>query len=156
MNKLIKTAALAFAATGFAAVAAPAAAFEVPQTSASAILGAPGAGTGLHTAFNGGSLDEALSYNRGRYDRYDRRNDRRYARDNRNRRAEPVRTWRGRDGRVRCEKKDGTVGLLVGGAAGALLGREIDRSGDRALGTVLGAAGGALLGNEIAGGTKCR
>jgi hypothetical protein len=35
-------------------------------------------------------------------------------------------TWRGRDGRYRCRRSNGTTGLLVGGAAGALIGREID------------------------------
>ena len=72
---------------------------------------------------------------------------------------EPVyrdtRVWRGRDGRVYCRKRDGTTGLIVGGALGALLGREIDTRGDRTLGTVLGAAGGALLGREIDRG-RCR
>ena len=66
---------------------------------------------------------------------------------------EPVyrdtRVWRGRDGRIYCRKRDGTTGLIIGGALGALLGREIDTRGDRTLGTVLGAAGGALLGREI-------
>ncbi len=74
--------------------------------------------------------------------------------------GEPVyrdtRVWRGRDGNYRCEKRDGTTGLIIGGAVGALLGREIDRRGDRTLGTVLGAAGGALLGKELTGGTRCR
>ena len=36
-------------------------------------------------------------------------------------------TWRGRDGRYRCRRPDGTTGLIVGGAAGALIGREIQR-----------------------------
>jgi hypothetical protein len=59
------------------------------------------------------------------------------------------RYWRDRDGRYRCKRDDGTVGLIVGGALGALLGREIDGGRDRTVGTVLGAAGGALLGREI-------
>ncbi|QFT76023.1 glycine zipper 2TM domain-containing protein [Erythrobacter sp. THAF29] len=66
-----------------------------------------------------------------------------------------TRVWRGRDGRVYCRKRDGTTGLIVGGALGALLGREIDTRGDRTLGTVLGAAGGALIGREIERG-RCR
>ena len=66
-----------------------------------------------------------------------------------------TRVWRGRDGRVYCRRSDGTTGLIVGGALGALLGREIDSRGDRSLGTILGAAGGAILGREIERG-RCR
>lgn len=58
-------------------------------------------------------------------------------------------TWRGADGRVYCRKRNGTTGLIVGGAAGALAGRAIDTRGERATGTILGAAAGALLGREI-------
>ena len=58
-------------------------------------------------------------------------------------------TWRDSQGRVRCRKKNGTVGLLVGGAAGALAGRAIDTRGERTTGTVIGAAAGALLGRKI-------
>ena len=39
-----------------------------------------------------------------------------------------VRYWRGQDGRYYCKRGNGTVGLLVGGAAGALVGREIQRN----------------------------
>ncbi len=58
-------------------------------------------------------------------------------------------TWRGRDGRVYCRRSNGTVGLIVGGAAGALVGRAIDGGRSRTTGTVLGAAAGALIGREI-------
>lgn len=58
-------------------------------------------------------------------------------------------TWKDSRGRLRCRKSDGTVGLIVGGAAGALAGRAIDTRGERTTGTVLGAAAGALLGREI-------
>ena len=59
----------------------------------------------------------------------------------------------------RCS--DGTTGAIVGGAAGALLGREIARSGNRGryyyrnrggdgtTGAILGGAIGALIGNEV-------
>ncbi|WP_379549704.1 glycine zipper 2TM domain-containing protein [Qipengyuania sp. DGS5-3] len=61
-----------------------------------------------------------------------------------------TRVWRGRDGRYYCKRKNGTTGLLIGGAAGALLGREVaGRNGDRTLGAILGAAGGAILGRSI-------
>ena len=59
-------------------------------------------------------------------------------------------TWQGRDGRTYCRRSNGTVGLVVGGAAGALVGRSIDGGRHRTTGTVLGAAAGALIGREIA------
>jgi outer membrane lipoprotein SlyB len=58
-------------------------------------------------------------------------------------------TWRGRDGRTYCRRSNGTTGLIVGGAAGALIGRELDGGRSRTTGTVLGAAVGALLGREV-------
>jgi hypothetical protein len=68
------------------------------------------------------------------------------------------REWRGNDGRLRCRKPNGTTGLVVGGVAGALVGRTIDSGGDRTLGTVLGGVGGALAGRAIERGGKrsCR
>ena len=59
------------------------------------------------------------------------------------------RVWRGADGRVYCRKPNGTTGLIVGGAAGVLVGRQIDSRGSRTTGTVLGAAVGALLGRHV-------
>jgi uncharacterized protein YcfJ len=60
------------------------------------------------------------------------------------------REWRGRDGRTYCRKKNGTTGLVIGAAGGALLGRAVDTRGERTTGTVLGAVAGALAGREIA------
>lgn len=57
--------------------------------------------------------------------------------------------WQDSDGRYRCKRPDGTTGLIVGGAGGALVGRAIDTRGERATGTILGAAAGALLGRRI-------
>src|SRR3546814_14022250 len=65
------------------------------------------------------------------------------------------REWRGRDGRTYCRKSDGTVGLLIGGAAGALAGRAIDTRGERTKGKVLGADAGARIGNEVAHKRRC-
>lgn len=69
-------------------------------------------------------------------------------------------TWRGSDGRVHCRKSNGTTGLIVGGAAGALAGREIAGRGSRTTGTVLGVAVGALLGRHVQrnviSGRRCR
>jgi len=67
------------------------------------------------------------------------------------------RIWRGNDGRYYCRRDNGTTGLIIGGAVGALLGRELDGGHDRTLGTIIGAAGGALLGREVdRGDLKCR
>jgi hypothetical protein len=83
--------------------------------------------------------------------RGDQRASRYYTSDN------GVRYWRGDDGRYYCKRSNGTTGLIVGGAAGALAGRAIDTQGDRATGTILGAAAGALLGREVARGpVRCR
>lgn len=66
------------------------------------------------------------------------------------------REWRGRDGRTYCKKSNGTTGLIIGGAAGALAGRAVDTRGERTTGTLLGAAGGALLGKSIDSKRTCR
>ncbi|QNE04442.1 glycine zipper 2TM domain-containing protein [Croceicoccus marinus] len=67
------------------------------------------------------------------------------------------RYWRGDDGRYHCKRDDGTTGLIIGAAGGALLGREIDGGRDRTTGTVLGAAAGALIGRAIdRGDARCR
>ncbi|HEX7752105.1 MAG TPA: glycine zipper 2TM domain-containing protein [Novosphingobium sp.] len=67
------------------------------------------------------------------------------------------RIWRGRDGRYHCRRSNGTTGLIIGGAVGALVGRELDGGRDRTVGTLLGLSGGALLGREIdRGSLRCR
>jgi len=69
------------------------------------------------------------------------------------------RTWRGRDGRYRCRRSNGTTGLLIGGAGGALIGRELDGGRNRTTGTVVGAVAGALIGREVQrsrSGRRCR
>ena len=48
-----------------------------------------------------------------------------------------------------CRRGNGTTGLILGGALGALLGRSLDGGRNHTLGTVAGAAGGALLGREV-------
>lgn len=57
--------------------------------------------------------------------------------------------WRDSNGKLRCKRPDGTTGVIVGAAGGALVGRAIDTRGERATGTILGAAAGALLGRQI-------
>ncbi|MEO5707557.1 MAG: glycine zipper 2TM domain-containing protein [Alteraurantiacibacter sp.] len=98
----------------------------------------------------------------GHRDRHDDRNDRRVY-DDRGRYTEPRRVsrgdsvWRGNDGRYYCRRDNGTTGLIIGAAGGALIGREVDSQGSRTVGTVLGAAIGGLLGREIdRGGARCR
>jgi hypothetical protein len=58
-------------------------------------------------------------------------------------------TWYDGQGRLRCKRPNGTTGLIVGAAGGALIGRAVDTRGERATGTILGAAAGALIGREI-------
>jgi hypothetical protein len=145
MKTIITRTALALAASGMAVGAVPAAAvdFNAPGYSA-----AP--------AEHGWERNRR-DRNRDRYrDRYE---DRRYSQQSNY--GEPVyretRVWRGEDGRTYCRKQNGTTGLIVGAAAGALLGREVDGGRSRTLGTVLGAAAGALIGREVDGhGTRCR
>ena len=81
--------------------------------------------------------------------------------DNQGRYVEPRRVsadevWQGRDGRYYCRRGNGTTGLVIGAAGGALLGRAIDTRGERATGTILGAAAGALLGREVQRNMRCR
>jgi uncharacterized protein YcfJ len=57
--------------------------------------------------------------------------------------------WRDSHGRLRCHRSNGTTGLIVGAAGGALVGRAIDTHGGRATGTILGAVGGALVGRAV-------
>ncbi len=92
---------------------------------------------------------------------YSGRNKRAY--DSRGRYKEPRRlgrndrVWRGNNGRYYCKRDNGTTGLVIGAAAGGLLGHEVAGQGDKTLGAVLGAVGGGLLGREIdKGDVKCR
>jgi hypothetical protein len=132
-----------FAAAGsLASFAAPAQAVELPS--------APAVAAFNHTA---NPMVPVASYDRDRYDGRRHHNDRYDGR----RLSRNDRVWRGNDGRYRCRRDDGTVGLVIGAGVGALLGREVDNRGDRTLGTVLGAVGGGLLGREVdRGGARCR
>lgn len=87
---------------------------------------------------------------RGQYDRNGRYYEpRRLSRDER--------VWQGDDGRYYCRRGNGTTGLIIGAAGGALAGRAIDTRGERATGTILGGVAGALLGREIdRGSARCR
>ncbi|MCB8829851.1 glycine zipper 2TM domain-containing protein, partial [Escherichia coli] len=59
------------------------------------------------------------------------------------------RVYAGNDGRYYCRRSDGTTGLIVGGAAGGILGNLIDGGHSRIVGTLLGGAAGALAGKSI-------
>jgi uncharacterized protein YcfJ len=58
-------------------------------------------------------------------------------------------TWYDGQGRLRCKRNNGTTGLVIGAAGGALIGRAVDTQGSRVTGTIIGAAAGALLGREV-------
>jgi hypothetical protein len=150
------------AAGSLAAFSAPAAAAELATAPTSLFPGAH------HTAM---PFAPVAAYDRGDWDDdddwRDRRDNRRWRGRDRDRdrnwddrrwQARDNRYWRGDDGRWRCRRDDGTVGLLVGAGVGALIGRQIDRRGDRTLGTILGAVGGGLLGREVdrGGDVRCR
>jgi len=63
--------------------------------------------------------------------------------------AADERVYAGNDGRYYCKRSDGTTGLIVGGAAGGILGNVIDGGHSRTAGTLIGAAIGALAGKSI-------
>ena len=100
-----------------------------------------------HGYYNNSAHARAYQHDRyydGRYsNRYANRYDDRYS----------GRTY-GYDQRDRC--RSGTTGAIVGGAAGALLGREIAGRGDRTLGTIIGGLAGALGGREVTRERNCR
>lgn len=162
METTFRTAAMALAAGGMA--------LSMPAAATPASHAAPAA----HAAYGDLSFDHKKrgrhrdrDDRRGRYDRYEdgRYDGGRYYNSYQTRGGyygEPVyantRIWRGNDGRYYCRRSNGTTGLLIGAAGGALLGREVaGRYGDRTLGAILGAAGGAILGRAIdRGSTRCR
>jgi len=110
--------------------------------------------------------DDRRDYRRDdrRDDRRDYRQDRRHSvYDNNGRYNEPRRVnrgdrvWQGSDGRGYCQRENGTTGLIIGAAGGALLGRTVDTRGDRTVGTVVGGILGGLLGREVdRGEARCR
>jgi hypothetical protein len=127
MNIFLKLSAIAAASASLATA--------IPATAAPAFTGSS------ETTFAAPGTE---SFNQSRDWRRDR-----YSRDDYRRGYGNERRYRGNDRRYRCSRSGGTTGLILGGGAGALLGRSIDGGRDRTLGTVLGAAGGALLGREV-------
>ena len=150
MKNILKNTALALAASGLAATAIPAAAADFGHG-------------GYHAAPHEDSWNKHRNRDRYDRDRYRRSYDDNYYSRSGNYYGEPVyrntQVWRGQDGRTYCRKKDGTTGLIIGAAAGALIGRSVSGYGDRTLGTVIGGALGALLGKQVAqntGNSRCR
>ncbi|MBV9931599.1 MAG: glycine zipper 2TM domain-containing protein [Alphaproteobacteria bacterium] len=140
----MKTLVLSAAALAALLPAAPAAA-DPPSW-------APAYGRRAHDAYNNGYYSNGYNqaYNNGYYNQgY---NNGYYAQGY----DGPV--WRGRNGRYYCRRSNGTTGLLVGGAAGALIGRSIDGGRDRTAGTLIGGVAGALLGREVqrSSSSRCR
>jgi len=100
-------------------------------------------GYGNGYGYNGAGRDPyATDYDASRYYRDDPRYQER-------RLSAQDEVYRGSDGRYYCKRSDGTTGLIVGGASGALLGNVIDGGRSRTAGTLIGGALGALLGKSI-------
>jgi len=120
----------------FLSAAAMAAALPLFPAAADPPPWAPAHGRRAHDAYNNGYYAQGNGY-------YDQ--------------GYSGRTWRGRDGRYYCKRSNGTTGLIVGGAAGALAGRAIDGGRNRTVGTIVGGVAGALLGREVQrSGSRCR
>lgn len=112
-------------------------------------------GNGNHRQhYNSGYAQYDQGYGRQSYNGYDARYDN--SRYQNSRYDNGPSEWQGNDGRTYCRRSDGTVGLIVGGGAGALIGRAMDGGRNRATGTILGAAAGALIGQSIAKKRRCR
>ena len=150
---------LAAAAAGAVTISAtPAMAAQLTQSSpsATAAYGMTYEAPGAHQYRRGYDDDwQRRGYGNDRYNgrdaryngRYNDRYDDRY--DRRSVRGWNGQSWRGNDGRTYCRRDNGTTGLLIGGAAGALAGSEIAGRGDRTVGAIIGGIGGALLGRSI-------
>ncbi|WP_346770432.1 glycine zipper 2TM domain-containing protein [Sphingomonas sp. AOB5] len=67
------------------------------------------------------------------------------------------RVYRGQNGRYYCRRPDGTTGLIIGAAAGGLLGNTIARGDSQVLATLVGVAAGGVAGRAIErGNVRCR
>lgn len=85
-------------------------------------------------------------------DRYYRQGNYRPVRVNRQ-----TRIYRGQDNRYYCRRSDGTTGLIVGAIGGGVLGNMLSPGNSNLIGTLIGGGAGALLGREIdRGGVSCR
>ncbi len=67
------------------------------------------------------------------------------------------RIYRGQDGRYYCRRNDGSTGLVIGAIGGGVLGNAIAPGGSKTLGAVIGGGLGALLGQQIQrDGARCQ
>lgn len=64
--------------------------------------------------------------------------------------------YRGGDGRYYCKRRDGTVGLVVGAGAGALVGSAIAPRGSGTIGAIIGAAIGGAAGYSAERSLSCQ
>jgi len=68
-----------------------------------------------------------------------------------------TRIYRGGNGRYYCRRSDGTTGLIAGAALGGILGNSLAYGDSQLAATLLGGAAGGLLGREIdRGSLTCR
>ena len=88
------------------------------------------------------------AYNQGYWDasRHYRQDDRRY-KPRRLGRNDTI--YRGSDNRYYCKRDDGTSGLIIGGLGGGALGNILAPGGSKVLGTLIGGAAGAIIGQQI-------
>lgn len=110
-------------------------------------------------AQNGYYERDGYSSSNVRYDRNDRRYDRRGdSRYNRNDYRQDRRyNQRNNQRNYRNQCDSGTGGTIIGAIAGGLAGHEIAGRGDRAVGTIIGGAVGAIAGRAIdKGNDGCR
>lgn len=67
------------------------------------------------------------------------------------------RIYRGNDGRYYCRRNDGTTGLIIGAIGGGVLGNIIAPGDSKTLGTIIGGGLGAVVGRSIdRDGVSCR
>ncbi|WP_419813961.1 glycine zipper 2TM domain-containing protein [Glacieibacterium sp.] len=59
------------------------------------------------------------------------------------------RIYRGQDNRYYCRRSDGTTGLVIGALGGGVLGNALSAGGSKTLGTLLGGGLGGLLGRSV-------
>ncbi len=108
----------------------------------------PGYNQGYSNSSNGYTSSQG-NYDERNENGYDPRRDYRDGNYQERTLSSDERVYAGNDGRYYCKRSDGTTGLVIGGAAGGLLGNVIDGGHSRIVGTLLGGAAGALAGKAV-------